>query len=100
MTQNERQILNDILAIIKQNLTPQRIWFFGSRVKGKAKPSSDFDFAVETNIKDQSTRWKVQDLIDAVRELYKVDIVYFDQIEEDFKKIILSTGKVVYERGN
>ena len=98
MTDREQEILDETVDVIKRYLKPKRIWLFGSRAQGKASPTSDFDFAVETEEKDQRIRRKVKGFADVVSGLYKIDIVYFDDVEKEFSNLILKTGRVVYEQ--
>ena len=98
MTSHEKQIFKQTVEILSKTLHPSRIVLFGSRAKGKASLSSDFDFAVECKKRNRSLRERAKDLIEAVSGLYKVDIVYFDELDKKFREIILSTGKVIYEK--
>ncbi len=98
MTAREKQISNSILNILKEKLNPARVILFGSRAKGMAANSSDFDFAVDCGTVGDETKRTVKEAIEAVSGLYKVDVVYLRDLEEDFRTIILKTGKVVYEK--
>lgn len=40
-------IVDAVRAIILKHLQPTRIYLFGSRVTGDAKPESDYDFAFD-----------------------------------------------------
>ena len=100
MNDRQEQIFNSVLKIVKDHLNPSHVILFGSRAKGKAQTSSsDFDFAIQGTKADHAVKRKVTDAIEKICGLYKVDIVYFDEVDEDFKNIILKTGKVIYERG-
>ena len=98
MSPREKEILDETVDVIKRYLKPKRIWLFGSRAKNKAAPTSDFDFAVETNQKDKRIRRKVKGFAEVISGLYKIDIVYFDDIEKEFSELIQKTGKVLYEK--
>lgn len=98
MTNREKEILKKSLDILKRNLKPRKIILFGSRAKGKAERSSDFDFAVEcSHVSDQIKRETKED-IENVSGLYHVDIIYLSEVDDEFKKIILKTGEVIYGR--
>lgn len=92
------EIIHKIVEILKRFLEPSRIILFGSRAKGKNSRHSDFDFALTCSRPPISIERKIKEEIEKVSGLYKVDVVYLDSVEEDFRKIILNTGKVVYER--
>jgi hypothetical protein len=36
--------------------------------------------------------------IDEIAGLYSADLIFMDSVEENFKNIILKTGKILYER--
>ena len=97
MTKREKEILDETVDVIKHYLKPKRIWLFGSRAQNTARPTSDFDLAVETNQKDKRIRRKVKGFAEVISGLYKIDIVYFDDIEKEFSELIQKTGKVLYE---
>lgn len=95
----ETEILNNILEVLKTYLSPAKIILFGSRAEGKFYKHSDFDIAVEVNEKiDARKRRKIRNEIEKISGLYKVDIVYLSSVEEDFKNIILETGKIIYAK--
>lgn len=78
-----------------QSLLPQaKIIAFGSRVAGKPKKYSDLDLALKnpTPISFE-TLSKLSEYFSESDLPYKVDIVDFGRIEEDFKKIVLSSGR-------
>ena len=99
MNRREREILEKTAEILRQRLHPRRIILFGSRAKGRSHPSSDFDFALEGALADRPSRNLTTEDIDKIAGLYKVDVVYLEEVEDDFKEIILKTGKVVYAQG-
>ena len=98
MTKRENQILEKVLDLLKKYLKPSKVILFGSRSKGHASISSDFDFAVQCKIIGSEIKRKLKEKIEEVSGLYHVDIVYWNEINEDFRKIILASGKVIYER--
>jgi len=94
----EQTILNNAVAILKAHLNPGKIILFGSRAKGKAYKNSDFDLAVDQAKVDITTERKIREELEKAAGLYKVDVVYLNQVDEGFKNLILKTGKVIYER--
>lgn len=99
MGSRQEKIIEETILILKRFLNPSKIIIFGSRAKEKDKKCSDFDFALSCPKPCLSVERKINEAIEKVSGLYKVDIVYLDSIDDEFKKIILKTGKVVYERG-
>ncbi|MCP4652489.1 MAG: nucleotidyltransferase domain-containing protein [Candidatus Omnitrophica bacterium] len=98
MTPREDEISSKVVEILLKRLSPERVILFGSRGKGENNPRSDFDFAVFCPAPGISKEREVKEEIDKISGLYKVDIVYIKRVEEEFKEIIISTGKVIYER--
>lgn len=97
-TEREKEILDNIIEIVKENVNPERIYIFGSRAKGTAFSYSDFDIGVDANIPDIIKLEKLKEKIDEISGLYSVDIVFMKDIENDFKDIIKKTGVIIYER--
>ena len=96
-------ITNEELAIVKQilqNHIPNlEVWAFGSRVKGNAKPYSDLDLAVIT--REPLSLQAHADLVDAFSESdlpWKVDIVDWALLTENFKHVVQSQYMVVQAR--
>ena len=94
----EKEILEGIVKVLREELSPVRIILFGSRGKGSNHYSSDFDIAVDCEEFNPKTRLTVEDRIRVIRGLYRVDIIHLGSVEKDFRKIIEQTGKVLYER--
>ncbi|MGE5797872.1 MAG: nucleotidyltransferase domain-containing protein, partial [Ignavibacteria bacterium] len=73
------------------------IILFGSRAKGINRNTSDFDVAVDLNEPDNKIKRRLNEKLDRIRGLYKVDLVFLNNLEDEFKSLILKTGKVIYE---
>lgn len=101
VTQRENEILEKIRVLLIDFYDPKRIVLFGSRAKGKNKLGSDFDFAVDTDIiPNQEKLFSLRKEIDNISGLYKIDVVFLSNVDDEFKQIILETGKVIYEKGS
>jgi len=94
----EQEIIEKSVGILKKYLNPQKIYLFGSRTKGKAREGSDFDFAIDSAKPNSKIQQAIEQEIENILGLYQVDIVYLSDIEDNFRQIILKTGKVIYER--
>ena len=94
----EKEILNKIIEILKSELNPGKIFLFGSRAKRKEPGHSDFDIAVDNEKVDNNKLREIMKEIDEAAGLFKVDIVFLKSVDEEFKKIILNTGELIYER--
>lgn len=97
MADRQGQIIEGIKAVLVAELTPRRIILFGSRVKNNDS-RADFDLAVDAENPTLAVRRKIKDKVEKIVGLYKADIVYLPVVDEEFKKIIETTGKVIYER--
>jgi predicted nucleotidyltransferase len=54
-----------IVETIKLELNPERLFLYGSRANGTAKPDSDYDFVAVVAKFDSSTRYAVMSTISA-----------------------------------
>lgn len=91
LIQLEKEHLTIIQTILRRHLPANhRVWVFGSRVKGSARPYSDIDLVVNNNgknvgieiISDLQADFEESDLP------FPVDIVDWNSINEDFQNLI------------
>ena len=94
----QEQIINASIDIIVKLLNPTAIHLFGSRGSNTAAKHSDFDFALDCAKPEASLRHKVEEKINKIAGLYKVDIVYLPETEKDFRSMVYKTGKLIYGR--
>lgn len=97
-TTRETEVLENVVMILKNHLKPSKIILFGSRAKEMHNPNADFDFAVDVEYPSLRAEREMKEEIENVSGLYSVDIVYLPSLAEEFKNLILKTGKTVYER--
>ena len=90
--------LNKILDILIDEYNPKRIILFGSRGKGINDPSSDYDLALEATKIDFRQKRIVNERIERIIGLHKIDLVFLNEVDKKFKKIILDSGKIIYEQ--
>jgi len=98
MTQREQEILDKVIVILKKYVDPRIIYLFGSRNKGTHRKGSDFDFAVAGSKPKFEILRRIDDALEEFTGLYKIDIVYLDDVEKDFRTLILDQGQAVYEK--
>ena len=92
------EILAEVTDIIARFLPDVRILLFGSRARGDAEQTSDFDFAIDAGSKialDVIARMREE--IEEMRTLKSVDIVDLNRVNPAFKTIILKTGVIIYD---
>ena len=72
---------------------------FGSRVKGLAKPDSDYDFLVEFNPTIKSTLYDIVEVKDNLEQILssKVDVITIGGLNHRLKDEILSSMQVLYD---
>jgi len=95
-TEKVNKYINAIVEELKKH-NPKKIVLFGSRAKGYHKPNSDIDIAVDLNLPFREKR-KLKEKIDYISGLYSVDLVFFSDIDNNFKKQILKEGVILYEK--
>jgi predicted nucleotidyltransferase len=98
MSARENEVLQTALAILKEALDPRRIILFGSRAEGRHVRASDFDLAVDVPKPSGGKSLEIRDAVNDAIGLYKADILFLPNVDPEFRDLILSTGKVVYER--
>jgi predicted nucleotidyltransferase len=73
--------------LLKENLpADSRIFLFGSRAAGGHSRSSDIDIGVISENLDKKVIIKLKEIIDESFVPFKVDIVDFSKVDEDFKQ--------------
>ncbi len=91
--------IKNIITRIIQEIRPDEIILFGSRARGDHRENSDFDIAVKA-ASIPHTAWALLQI--TIEEepitLYHVDLVDFSQLNDDYRKSILTEGKVLYVR--
>ena len=79
-----------VLAILRANLPrTAKVWVFGSRAAGRARPYSDLDLAVDAG--RSLTLEELASLAEAFGESdlpYRVDLVDWRSLDDRFRRII------------
>lgn len=94
----EREILDRTVTILCETLSPRRILLFGSRAGKRHFSGADFDIAVDHPQPPFRQARKILESVNECAGLHKIDVVYLPDVDEDFRALILETGRVVYER--
>jgi len=94
----EKEVLDNVVSLLKENLNPNLILLFGSRAGKNYSPNSDFDIAVDGEKINIRELRELKEKIEKVSGLYNVDIVFLESVDRDFKDIIIKKGKILYER--
>lgn len=90
ITETEKQF---VIRTIQAIFPTAKIYAFGSRIRGDAQRYSDLDIAVggEEEL-DLARVAQVAEIFAQSNLPYKVDLVDFASLDEDFKKIIRKTS--------
>jgi predicted nucleotidyltransferase len=79
-----------LLQLVQQFLPNVAVWAFGSRVKGNAQLTSDLDLVVFTQPSQKPQVFALQEALEESNLPFKVDLLIWDDIPENFKATIQS----------
>jgi len=80
-----------ILKVLQKHCPDADYWVFGSRIKGTHRPYSDLDLAVVgQDVIPLSTMFEIKQSFAESDLPFKVDLVDFHQISDEFKSHILN----------
>jgi nucleotidyltransferase substrate binding protein (TIGR01987 family) len=91
---NKINIINQVKEIILKHTTPNRIYLYGSQANGEAKVGSDIDIAYDAP--DFKSNYLIEEEVDKIETLLKIDVKNIAKTEERFKNRVKSSGKVIY----
>lgn len=93
---SEIERIKQIVAPIAAKHGVEKVWLFGSRARGDAKPNSDYDFLISCG-KIRSL-WDFADLWDDLEEAFssKVDIITDTADDKDFIERIRKEEVYIY----
>ena len=81
-----KQLIKQEILKVSSELRGYRVFLFGSRAIGNARERSDFDIGI---IGDEpislQTFYKIDDLLDSIETLYKIDFVDFNRAASSLK---------------
>ena len=93
------KLKKEILQIMGKylDLTRYRIFFFGSRVSGKGTDRSDIDVGIEgPDPVPAEAMLDIQEEIENLPTLYKVEIVDFRHVPPKFREVALQQTETIY----
>ena len=90
------KLVKTVLQIILKHVQPERVYLFGSRVTGDAKPESDYDFAFDAEDEFDNGLITIRQELDDLPTLFKIDIANIAKAEARFVERVKSTGLVLY----
>jgi predicted nucleotidyltransferase len=83
------KLKKDILKILSKylDLSQYKIFFFGSRTRGNADDRADIDIGIEGPKIPAQIKLEIEEELENLPILYKIDFVDFNNVDEDFKAI-------------
>ena len=94
------KLKQEILQIVGQHLDLKdcRLFFFGSRVDGKGNARSDIDIGIEGKREIAiEIMGKIDEELEKLPVLYKIEIVDFKKVPPDFRKVALKAIEPIKE---
>lgn len=94
----QRRFLQQVIDVALQYIDPERIVLYGSRARGEARATSDYDLAfVGPRCPEQWSRF-VLDLDEHAETLLPFDLVCYDEASPRLRAQIDEDGVLLYER--
>jgi nucleotidyltransferase substrate binding protein (TIGR01987 family) len=90
------KLVEAVRTIILKHTAPTRIYLFGSRVTGDAKPESDYDFAFDAPTAEPLVLEKIRAELDELHTLYRIDVANIAKADSRFANRVRDTGLIVY----
>jgi len=96
--QSIKSEIREVFQHMETSLRGYKVILFGSRARGNADPSSDFDMGViGEHPLDLKSFYKIADALEELPTLYRIDWVDLNRTSEKLRKQALKEGKVLYE---
>ena len=91
---DRQALIRAVKGVILRHAKPERIYLYGSQANGEATATSDVDIAFDdADFRDWGA---LEEALDALPALVKVDVKNLHGCEERFVNRVRSTGKVLY----
>jgi len=94
--QYDPKIVAKVRETILRHVSPRRIFLFGSRVAGEAKPESDYDFAFDAPEAPYKALNAIREDIEKLPTLFRIDIANLAKSDARFANRVRDTGMVIY----
>lgn len=92
------RFLQQVIAMAIQFIAPERIILYGSRARGSAKATSDYDLAFAGLRHPQQWSRFVLDLDEHAETLLPFDLVCYEEASQELQAQIDEDGVLLYER--
>lgn len=86
------------LGCAKDILAGHKVFLYGSRAEGNARPRSDFDIGIwGKEPLPLAAFYELEDMLEELPTLYKIDLVDLNRTSEKFQKQAMRHVEVLYE---
>jgi len=92
--------LQIILRILERYLSDEdKVFAFGSRVKGQARKNSDFDLVIDANKTIPLVKlWKIKDEFEESDIPFRIDISDWHTLSDSFKNFIKQDRVIILDK--
>lgn len=88
-----------VVEVLQRYPEVERVWLFGSRARGDARPRADLDIAVSApGVRDRHRWSEIAAAVDSADTLLMIDLVRLEDANSRLRGEILASGRIVYER--
>jgi predicted nucleotidyltransferase len=92
-----KALIRETVKKMANDLRGSRVFFFGSRVGGGARTRSDFDVGILGKKQlSASLFYKLEDELEELPTLFKIDLVDLARVSERFKQEALRNTETIY----
>jgi predicted nucleotidyltransferase len=99
LTLREAQVkamIRDTLLLFRGELAQAHVYFFGSRVSGKARERSDFDVAIDSVSPVEPRLFaRIRGALDELPTLYRVDLVDLTCVSASVRAVMLACVETI-----
>lgn len=104
MKKKVEEKINSIKNLLIEELNPDKIILFGSLAKmiqNEIKEKNNFDIDIFVEVNNNYSLRKIRNIkekVDSLSGIYSVDLIFSNNTDLDFKKLIETTGVILYEK--
>ena len=93
LTPSQKEI---IIELLQKHLPDTQVWAYGSRINGKARPSSDLDLVAFISPEQRESFFELKDDFEESDLPFRVDLFIWDEIPNQFQENIKQEHIVLY----
>jgi predicted nucleotidyltransferase len=95
-----QKVFDFVIKLANEHLHPDEIILFGSRARGNARQTSDYDLAFNFNAGQYQKHWGrfCLDVKENAPTLLSFDLVNLNEVSDEFIKKIREEGITIYQK--